>query len=501
MTAMALAWGAPAAAADLLPLHVGHAASPAIRDSAGRQVLLRGVNVNGLGDYGRPRPSLPATLPLRAGDFRRMSAFGFDVVRIVVNWSKLEPRRGEFNQAYVARIRKRVRFAAAQGVYSVIDMHQDAWSRYLTPPSGQACPRSSPPAVPWDGAPRWATITDGLSTCTVNASRNSAASQRAFQSFWLDRDGIQSELVLTWRRLAKALAANPAVAGWDLLNEPNPGETTGSEESAVLGDYYRSVIAAIREGEAARRGGFPHIAFFEPTSAWQGASPQSHRPPPGFTDDPNVVYAPHAYAGSLGSSATGDWREAINSQFRVVSGESALYGAPAWVGEYGWFGTPRRFEPRIAYFARKLDAHLWGAAWWQWVNPCGNPAAFRDALDRTPAEVVGNLHRFRCPAGRRLAPPATTARILERPYPRAAPGLLTELRSHPRTAGFRLRGESPANTTANCHLVIWIPMRGKRHPFVRGAGADRIGIRRVRGGWLANACVTGSYRLHGGYRG
>jgi endoglycosylceramidase len=496
--ALSVAWSAaPASDARLLPLHVDHGAPPAIVDSAGRQILLRGVNVNALADYARPRPSLPATVPLRRRDFGRMSGLGFDVVRIAVNWSKLEPHRGEFNWAYVAQIRKRVRWAAGHGIYAVIDMHQDAWAKYLVTPDDEVCPPRSRPSQGWDGAPRWATITDGLSTCMVRDSRNSPASQRAFQSFWDDRAGIQAELILTWKRLARALAPDPAVAGWDPFNEPNPGESSGPAETALLTNYYQNVIPAIRAGESAQQGGFHHIVFFEPSSRWPGISPQSHVPPPGFTDDPDVVYAPHLYAGSLGDTAKGDWRGAINSEFQVASGESRLYDAPVWGGEYGWFGRPH--ARRVAYFSRRVDAHLWGTAWWQWSNACGNPDAFRNGRDRKPAEIVGNLYRYSCPAGRPLPPSPSTRRILERPYPRAAPGRLTLLRSHPQAADFLIEGTDPSSTDGSCRLVVWIPRRGGARPVIDGRGVSDVTIERVRRGWRASTCVSQDYRVHGGY--
>ena len=499
LATLSLMCSAPVANADLLPLHVDHVDSPTIRDSAGRQVLLRGVNVNGLLDYAQLKPRLPATVPLRRRDFRRMAALGFDLVRIPVNWSRLEPQRGTFNRTYVAHIRERVHWAAAQGIYAVVDLHQDAWTKYLATPDGEVCPRRSRPSQGWDGAPLWATLSDGLSTCMVRDSRNSPAVERAFTSFWHDRDGIQSELLGTWRQLANALAGERAIAGWDVFNEPNSGDLDPAGEPALLGAFYRSAIAAIREGESAAQGGFQHVVFFEPSSRWPGNSPQSHVPPPGFTQDPNVVYAPHLYAGSLGDTDGPRWRGAINSEFQDAAAESQLYRAPLVTGEYGWFGLPHR--RRIAYFSRKIDARLWGAAWWQWNNACGNPNAFRNGRDRRPTRIVGNLYRYSCPDQRPLSPLPTTRRILERPYPRAAPGRLTLLRSHPDAARFLIEGVAPSPPSGNCRLVIWIPARGKRHPFVRGVGASDLSIRRVRGGWLANACVTGQYRLHGGYPG
>src|SRR5213078_206615 len=91
----ALTEKAAASGSPLSPLHVSHQGSPAIVDAGGRQVLLRGANTSQLGDYYRVSPDLRPTEPLRKVDFQRMSQLGFDVVRVVLSWSKLEPHRGQ----------------------------------------------------------------------------------------------------------------------------------------------------------------------------------------------------------------------------------------------------------------------------------------------------------------------------------------------------------------------------------------------------------------------
>src|SRR5213079_394749 len=88
---------ASAADASALPrLHATRGDSPAIVTADGRQVLLRGVNVNQLGDYWQQRPDIAATLPLTEADFAEIRSLGMDVVRLIVHWSKLEPERGRF---------------------------------------------------------------------------------------------------------------------------------------------------------------------------------------------------------------------------------------------------------------------------------------------------------------------------------------------------------------------------------------------------------------------
>ncbi|MGH7899843.1 MAG: glycoside hydrolase family 5 protein, partial [Candidatus Binatia bacterium] len=297
LTVLALASAAALGAEPLRPLHVSHQGRPRIADDLGRQVLLRGVNTNQLGDYYQDHPSIPATVPLTAGDFERIAGLGMNVVRLLVHWSKLEPARGVIDAAYLAAIHQAVDWAAANEIYVVLDMHQDAWGKFIATPPGETCLPGFQPAIGWDGAPDWATLTDGLPTCRVQLRELSPAVAQAFESFWIDRDGIQSELVRVWAALAREFADDPTVAGYDLLNEPHPGWTLGVTELTSFGVFYHRVLAAIRTAEAEAGGGFSHIAFFEPMNYWSSVS-FGISPPP-FTLDRNIVFAPHLYAGSI----------------------------------------------------------------------------------------------------------------------------------------------------------------------------------------------------------
>ncbi|MCU1448711.1 MAG: Endoglycosylceramidase, partial [Acidimicrobiales bacterium] len=234
-----------AVGAGLLPLHVVRGQQARIADADGRHVLLRGVNTNQLGDYYQANLNLAPTVPLTEDDFAQMEALGFDAVRLIVHWSLLEPRRGFIDTDYLDRVHQAVDWAATHGIYVILDMHQDAWGKYIATPPGTLCPPGLQPAIGWDGAPQWATITDGMTTCREQLRELSPAVGQAFANLWIDRDGIQTELVKTWAALAKEFAADPAVAGYDLLNEPHPGYTPGVTDLTFLGRYYSAAIDAI----------------------------------------------------------------------------------------------------------------------------------------------------------------------------------------------------------------------------------------------------------------
>lgn len=486
---------APACAAEpaLRPLHATREAvggEGRVVDDLGRQVLLRGVNVNQLGDYFRTAPPLDTVVPLADADFDEIAALSMDSVRLLVHWSALEPQPGAFDQAYLARIRAAVAAAKANGIHVILDMHQDAWGKAVDTKAGETCLPGFSPAVGWDGAPAWATITDGLPTCRAALRELSPAVATAWQSFWADRDGIQGHLVDTWARLAAAFAGEPAVAGYDVLNEPNPGFALGVSGATVLAQYTARVTTAIRAAEQAA-GGFSHIVFFEPGVEWSAAA-AAVTPTPLQVTDPNVVFAPHLYAGSITADRSlGVEALTIERGFALAAATAAQYGSTVWSGEWGWFGDPASDGANVAEYGRFEDEHRWGGAYWDWKQACGDPHNF-SAPGAAPYAVSPSLHRFACPSGKDLGIPAAFRRVLARPYPRAAPGRLTRLTSSPDTGAFEVQGRAG---DGSCELDVWTPGTGDAAaaPVVTGTNVRDLAVRRSRGGWRVSGCASGAW--------
>ena len=54
---------------------------------------------------------------------------GYNTIRLGVLWAGAEPVEGKFNQTYFDQIKEIVKFSSEAGVYPLLDMHQDVWSR------------------------------------------------------------------------------------------------------------------------------------------------------------------------------------------------------------------------------------------------------------------------------------------------------------------------------------------------------------------------------------
>ncbi len=345
-------------------------------------------------------------IPATDADWAEMAADGFNVVRLLVSWSALEPTKGAFDSAYVARIHDAVDAAKAHGIYVVLDMHQDAWGKFVASPAGVTCPASSKPGIGWDGAPDWATITDDADTCAAAGVRELApAVMHAFDNFYADTDGIQTELTKTWASLAGEFAADPTIAGYDLFNEPNWG-TDADSSGAKLGAFTQKTIAAIRAAEKTA-GGLSHIAFFEPVVLW----PKSGTlPPPATITDDNVVFAPHNYNDSIQGGT-------IEQGFADAAASAATYGTTFWIGEYGWFGDPATDAAKVAEYAKAEDSYRVGGTWWQWKQACGDPHSV-GARDAEPPATLVHLHQHQLP---RRCQPGPGHRVRQDPQPGLPP--------------------------------------------------------------------------------
>ncbi|NUW35689.1 cellulase family glycosylhydrolase [Nonomuraea sp. SMC257] len=445
-----------------------------IVDADGNEVLLRGVNVNQLEDYFQKFPDKAVTRPLTEADFAGMEHLGFNVIRLALSWSALEPQPGQYDRSYLDRISWAVETAAKHGLRTVIDMHQDAWGKGVHAAPGTVCDNGSP-MHGWDGAPTWADRFDGAPRCEFTGRDISPAVARAFTNLYQDRDGIQTRLVAAWGMLAERFANEPMVAGYDLLNEPGFGEAPPITSGVLLGRYYDRAIKAIRAGE---QRGFPHLIFFEPSVLWSGLGFEVSVPKD-FTDDRLIVFAPHLYNESITiDQGTGLTVTSIERGFDLASRAAAYYGAGLWSGEWGWFGDPA--SAPITRYTDQEDRHRIGGAFWVWKQSCG------DAHAGAEATTGGNLMIEDCATGKDLPPAHAYVAELSRPYPRSAPGRLTGLTSD--QASLTVQGDG-----SGCGLDVWFP--GSARPVVRGTGVTDVAVRQAAGGWRITGCTRGAYTL------
>ena len=151
-----------------------------LRDKHGRYVLFHGVNLSGSTKV--PTSVDAGDIPTYIGkpfqladakkEFARIRSMGFNVIRLLVVWEAIEPKKkGEYDQAYLTYIRKIVEAARDHGIYVLMDMHQDMFSRHLKVKFNSQPEVGEPGSLEYqmmslvipydetvqgDGAPKWA---------------------------------------------------------------------------------------------------------------------------------------------------------------------------------------------------------------------------------------------------------------------------------------------------------------------------------------------------------
>lgn len=408
---------ASAGPAGALPwLHVAHPRDgmPYIADEHGRMVLLHGAIPGGLIDFwsrGEPpvanpppyypiepaaydslcpdnSPTMPVP-PLCREDIVSMASLGFNSVRLPLSWSLLEPMRGEFNETYIDRIAQVVGWARDLGMYVIIDMHQNAYSRYVgAPEDGIANLRY------YTGAPAWATITDRFQSRAYSGKRevNPAVTQAA-TNFWYDRDGIQDEYIAAVAILARRFKDDSTVAGYSVFNEPWPGwNLPPGFDDLLLAPFYRRVIDAVtgvHDGLPCWTGffmpavcGYPdlgvhdqrHLFFLDPSLLREVTDFPTHLGLP-LSSYPNLVLGIHTYTHVFSLDKIVNLQPdqypwaGYEQSYATGEREAKAINAALFVAEFGNF--PPTDADTLANQLREQEKYRTGFAFWTWKESGG----------------------------------------------------------------------------------------------------------------------------------
>jgi len=154
---------------------------------------------------------------------------------------------------------------------------------------------------------------------------------------WLYRSPQeQDHLIAIWRRLGTHYRDEPAVIGYDLLNEPIPHFPKLASLNSLLEPLYKKVSAEIRSIDT------HHILFLG------GAQWDSNFSVFGKPFDANVAYTFHKY-----------WTAPDESVLRQYLDFRERYDVPIWMGESG-----ENTDEWIARFAKALEKNNIGWAFW-----------------------------------------------------------------------------------------------------------------------------------------
>ena len=255
--------------------------------------------------------------------------------------------------------------------------------------------------------------------------------------------GVRTRYAAMVGHVAGRFAHEPAVAGYDVMNEPN---AFGATELQGLSDLYAATVACDQSRREAAAGGFAHLVFFEPSILW---SDTDLGVPPPFPHDGGVVFAPHIYRGGLTSGPV------QRSDFERARRDAATFGgAPVFVGEWG-SGPERAEDPTDVYFRthqQLQDEFHFSATLWTWRESCGDPHKAGDARAGRVPSVWGEFE-VDCRTNTVVGPRDALLEQLTRAYVRAAPGRLVVSAYEPGSGRFIALGARRTRARADGGVV------------------------------------------------
>lgn len=403
-------------------------------DAARQPLLLHGINVV------NKSKSDGYTKNIEPSDFAAIRSWGMNCVRLGILWDGLEPQPGKIDEEYLDRIARIVGWAKAEGIYVILDMHQDLYSVKFS-----------------DGAPPWATLDEGKSYQPTpvwsDAYFVSEAVQVSLDHFWAnsaapDGVGLQDHYARVWRRVAEKFRNEPAVLGYDLMNEPYPGRDNARNRRAMFGkaaellpaklgakmpppeelatltdtpegrqqmaewlgdvELFSAMLKAgspimqaferdrlqpmyARVHKSIREVDTDHIIFIEPATTANIGIPSAIA---SLVDeqgrrDPQQAYAPHAYdiVTDTPQSGTGSSKARVELIFRRHAAKAKELKMPLLIGEWGaYYEDPNAVEA-AKFVVQQLDALACSDTYWDYQRKLQEspllPALKRQSISRS----------------------------------------------------------------------------------------------------------------------
>jgi len=380
-----------------------------LRDKNNRQIIYRGINarVKGIFDvnFNDGREPLELIPKFTEKDAKEMVKIGFNLIRLPVNWSGIQPHSDEFSDDYIKKIKAFLDLCEKYKIDVLIDMHQDAFSKEI----GE------------DGAPDWAIIPESYTPSpggelgNLILKRISKEVQYTFTSFWKNEKvnglGLQEHYINSILFLLKRVSNHKAFIGVELFNEPwllNILKFTSKNDPYVknlsismLWDFYTKAITKIRKQH-------PNIwIYIEPDVTKSVVIPFINSKEDQFKavglpatppwNDHNTVYAPHLYTLGMviGEFLGRDWLNpndiGIYKSISYSIKEANQINAPLLIGEFGFTHKSSKYEETLHNILDFADVHLFHTAQWLWKEASQDSWGFWDYSDQNGFTLRTNI--------------------------------------------------------------------------------------------------------------
>jgi len=282
-------------------------------DEDGRERIFHGTNVVYKGfPYAPPMFPIDTNSSFGEADMDQIAAWGMNNVRLGLMWAGAEPERDLYNYTYLARLREIVDALGKRGIYTYVELHQDAlgerfcgngvptWLTEIANGTG----RADTFPEPLSGYGRYAVNkSDGLPSeadCNRHLWANyygTKAVGAAFQMMYDNTFGLGDRVALLWAEVAKVFKSSTWLLGYELMNEPWAGDHwqnpsivyPGVADRVNLAPFYERLVAAIQVVDV------DHLIMYEPIPWNNYANSGFVESPTGAAYANKSVFAYHYY--------------------------------------------------------------------------------------------------------------------------------------------------------------------------------------------------------------
>jgi len=266
-------------------------------------------------------------------DLDELAAMHFNLLRVPMNWLDFTDERGVWRKDAFATLDWLVAECGRRGIYVLLDMH--------AVPGG---------ADPWDSSGHAGNDGTGYNP----------------NGFWSD-PAKQALLAKIWEGIARHYRANPAVAGYDLVNEPllsyDENLPDKREEASVRkGLMYDRLYRAVRTADP------EHLVVIEAFSVPPPANSATLGSvsgflaitPPTVHGWTNVLYQTHHYDMAHPEDEAAQQR-LVDEALADIRAHREAWGVPVYAGEYCLYQFPAVWRRWM------LGLSELGVAWSNWT--------------------------------------------------------------------------------------------------------------------------------------
>ena len=302
-----------------------------------------------------------------------LQEWGMNVIRLLFTWEAYEPTPGEYNQEYLDYYSRVIDWAAQRGIYIIVDIHQDSFSRFSNNGCGEGFPEwAIGPDIPHD-------TPDGTEEGCKNWGVTMIFDLKmhlTWHHFWRDTYCARTAYLDMIESIAARFSDKPNVIGIDLMNEP-------------WGIANEEILPLYEDAEVLVRSHSPTWIIFVSTHALTSAGMPTYMEKPSFN---NFAYSPHFYDPlTFAFNIYLGW--SLDAPFIMLKDKAIEWNAPLFLGEFGATGTCLAGLSYVDEVYKELDKVFASGVQWSYT-PDWTPE-FKDGWNGEDMSIIDDAGEIR----------------------------------------------------------------------------------------------------------